>query len=142
MQNVVKTAAALKLAEHTSRTSIDAALARHIPDAGMRSFLCQNLVPPSASTHGHYTWRINLPVILASMPNFATFPHYPPRRDLSCAFIRGELSDFVSDAHWEESKKLFPSAHLHTLPGARHWLHADKPVEFVDLLARVLAAWR
>lgn len=154
VQNVVKSAAALDIGSFSARAAIDRALAPAIPDAGMRGFLLQNIVPVPHHHPGHahgqapghgpaYKWRVNLPALLDAMPRFAAFPAYPPRAGgFLCAFIRGELSDFLGPQQWEATRASFPEASLHTLPGARHWLHADKPAEFVAMLDGILTAFR
>jgi hypothetical protein len=92
-----------------SRAEVDAALAaRGVPDAGMRSFVAQNLV---AREGGGYAWRVNLPGLLASLPAFAGFPrHLAPQPDLPAAFIRGATSSYVTPAHHA------PTGHTSTAP--------------------------
>jgi len=38
-----------------------------------------------------------------------------------------------------EIKKIFPLAGLKTIPGASHWLHAEKPYELLKLVQIFLA---
>jgi esterase len=139
---VVRAAAALDPARFRSRGDIDRALAVDVPDAGMRSFLGQNLV---LRPDGSYAWRINLPALLASLPAFASFPApppagpYAPASALPAVFIGGERSRYIlPDAHGPAVRAFFPQATFHTVAGAGHWIHADKPAEFTALLAGLL----
>ena len=52
-------------------------------------------------------------------------------------FLSGGASDYVLPAHRAPIKALFPNARFARIPGAAHWLHADKPREF----EAALRAW-
>ena len=45
-------------------------------------------------------------------------------------FLGGGESDYIAPGHRERIKALFPAAHFARIPGAGHWLHAEKPREF------------
>ncbi|RYG44396.1 alpha/beta fold hydrolase, partial [archaeon] len=149
VRNVVDAAAELDVSRFSRRPDVDAALARRVPDAGMRSFVAQNLV--LAAGGGSYRWRINLPSIAQSMPHFAAFPqlydahdaathaHYPPNH-CPVDFIAGERSTFCPASAMVQARAYFPEARHHVLQGAGHWLHADKPAEFLHLLRSILGA--
>lgn len=111
------------------RSEADEALAGHIPEAGLRAFLLQNL----ASRDGHLEWRIDLAAIARALPSLLDFPDPGPGRRFRAAtlFLRGEHSDYISDEHLPIIRTLFPRARVETLAGAGHWLHAEKPSEFV-----------
>jgi len=138
---VLAAAAALDPARYTARRDIDTALAATLPNAGERSFLQQNLV---ATGNGSYTWRMPMAPLLRAMPAFAGFPSPPPTGPyapvprLPVTFIAGTRSAFFTPADQPAAAAFFPAATFHPLPGAGHWLHADKPTEFVTLLANVL----
>jgi len=46
-------------------------------------------------------------------------------------FLRGGRSDYILDEDWADIKVLFPHSYLMTIDGVGHWLHAEKPNEFV-----------
>ena len=59
--------------------------------------------------------------------------------DIPTTFIRGELSDYVSEERDSETiQKLFPGARIETVRGAGHFLHAEKPTEFVSAVVEAL----
>ncbi len=53
-------------------------------------------------------------------------------------FIKGGESDYISNADFIEIKKYFPLASLETIAGASHWVHADKPKEFQNVIDKFL----
>jgi pimeloyl-ACP methyl ester carboxylesterase len=44
--------------------------------------------------------------------------------------LSGAESDYVRPEHRDAIKGYFPKARFAKIPGAGHWLHADKPREF------------
>ncbi len=46
-------------------------------------------------------------------------------------FISGSNSNYISPESHPLIQKLFPKAIIDTVPDAGHWLHFDKPNEFV-----------
>jgi pimeloyl-ACP methyl ester carboxylesterase len=126
---------AIPLTAGLTRAGAEAALRPAVADPGVRAFLLQNLMPGAAPA-----WRIGLAEIAAGMADIEGFA--PPQGAIypgPTLFIRGETSDYVLPAHQPEIKALFPNARVTTLPGAGHWLHADRPDLFADMAATFLA---
>lgn len=53
-------------------------------------------------------------------------------------FIKGEKSDYISAVNRDSIAKLFPNYQVSEIKGAGHWVHADKPEEFIQEVMRVL----
>ena len=62
---------------------------------------------------------------IVGWPDGVTGPYDGP-----VLFLSGALSDYVRAENRAVIKALFPHAVQAKLPGAGHWLHADKPREF------------
>ena len=75
-------------------------------------------------------WRLNLDVLDREMPKILSFPEISGRFEGPVLFLSGAESDYVQRGHRDRIKTLFPNARFAKLPGAGHWLHADKPREF------------
>jgi len=54
-------------------------------------------------------------------------------------FIRGGLSDYVTDDDFDEIKEFFPKAELRTIENASHWVHADNTKLFLRLIDEFVA---
>ncbi len=121
----------------TSRSQVDAQLAEVVPEPGVRAFLLQNLV----LEEGGARWRVNLPVLEAAMETISGFPEVPPKAQFRkpVLFIAGERSDYVAQGHYPAVRSLFPRAETTVIRGAGHWVHAEKPDEFLDVLESVFA---
>ncbi len=118
------------------RAEVDNALAGAITDRTLRAFLLQNLVHGSTG----YRWRINLQAIRENQPALLDIPCPAPARPYAkpALFIRGESSSTVSPMHYDQVYRLFPAAEIVGIEGAGHWVHADRPVEFVACVTRFL----
>ena len=101
----------------------------------MRAFLLQSLV---LSQEGN-RWSLNLNALAANMEAIVGFPDMAGRFSGPALFLRGGQSPYVLDAHRPLISGLFPAARIDTLPDAGHWLHADRPREFLARVADFLA---
>lgn len=120
------------------RKEADEQLATRIPEFGVRQFLLKNLTRQKS---GGYSWKMNLPVIVASYEailstvesNGEAYPH-------PSLFVRGSKSDYIADSDLESIHHLFPAARLETVPDAGHWVHAEQPDELYRLVTSFLKA--
>ena len=75
-------------------------------------------------------WLLNLDVLAAEMPKIMGFPQVDASWQGSALFLSGAESDYVLPQHRALIRTLFPAAKFAKIPGAGHWLHAEKPREF------------
>ncbi|KAG5314194.1 ABHDB protein, partial [Acromyrmex insinuator] len=117
-----------------ARKTVDQQLSKSIKSNSMRQFILTNLVEADA---GKYKWRVNLPVLeQAFSTQIAVFPNIGSKiYDGPTLFIGGANSDYIQAKDHDAIKKLFTKAEFHYIDGASHWVHADKPSEFIELLA-------
>lgn len=107
------------------RSDAEAQLATAGVERALQSFFTQSLDVPGKR------WRLNLDALEAEMPKIIGWPD-----DVSgqfagpTLFLSGGASDYVQPEHREAIKALFPQARFAKIPGAGHWLHAEKPREF------------
>ena len=106
------------------RSDAEAQLAELGVDASLQSFFTQSLDVTNRR------WRLNLDVLATEMPKILSFPEVDGHWDGPALFLSGSLSDYVRPEYRPRIKELFPAARFAKLPGAGHWLHAEKPREF------------
>ncbi|EEX10106.1 esterase YbfF [Ruegeria lacuscaerulensis ITI-1157] len=75
-------------------------------------------------------WRLNLDVLAREMPNIMGFPPVEGIWEGAALFLSGGESEYVRPEHRATIRALFPNARFAKIPGAGHWLHAEKPREF------------
>ncbi|MEM8823716.1 MAG: alpha/beta fold hydrolase [Pseudomonadota bacterium] len=124
---------AVDLSKVTRRSDAAAQLSE-VPDDGTRSFLLQSL------DVAEKRWTLNLDALQAEMPKIIGFPDVAGSFDGPTLFLSGGDSEYVRRAHRDRIKALFPAARLASIPGAGHWLHAQKPREFETALRMFLDA--
>jgi pimeloyl-ACP methyl ester carboxylesterase len=125
------------LAAVQRRSDADLQLLDAVPDAVLRNFLLQNLVKTDAG----FVWRVNLEALAANMDELLGFP--TPAADAAYGgptlFIAGGRSNYVQPEHRPLIERLFPSAEHAVIAGAGHWLHAERPAEFLAHVRRFLS---
>jgi len=124
---------ALKLNEGLTRREADAALEQAVPEANIRAFLVQSL----NFTSDPPRWELGLAEIHAAMPEIEDFTltgQYPG----PTLVIAGGRSGYIEPEHRPLFQRLFPSARFATIDGAGHWLHSEKPNDFLSLLVPFL----
>ncbi len=84
-------------------------------------------------------WRLNLDVLAAEMDKIIGFPDVSGRFEGPTLFLSGAASDYVQSEARPAIKDLFPKAKFAKIPGAGHWLHAQKPREFEAAVAAFFA---
>ncbi|MGA0541801.1 alpha/beta fold hydrolase [Neotabrizicola sp. VNH66] len=128
---------ALDLTDVTTRGEADRRLSALVEDAGLRAFFLQSL---DLKAEGGPRWRLNLDVIEAEMAKIVGWPGTTGQFDGPALFLTGAESRYVRPEHREAIRALFPHARFAKLPGAGHWLHADKPREFEETVRVFLNA--
>lgn len=109
-------------------------LAAHVDDPELVSFFLQSLDVRNCR------WALNLDTLAAEMEHILGFPEIGGRFGGPALFLTGARSDYVRPEHRERIKALFPKARFAKIPGAGHWLHAQKPREFEAALRVFLDA--
>ena len=127
---------AIPLPELTSRNQADEILSKYVPEPDVRQFLLKNL---QRKSEGGFSWKINLPVIRQKLKNIGVDLLKEGTFDKPTLFIRGVRSSYVRDQDWQRISEVFPAARLETMETG-HWVQAEKPQEFVDVVTRWLSA--
>lgn len=122
------------LSQITRRSEAEAQLADLGVEPALQSFFTQSL------DVAEKRWRLNLDVLAREMDSILSFPDLTGRFDGPTLFLSGAESDYVHPDHRPAIKSLFPVARFAKIPGAGHWLHADKPREFEAALRAFLMA--
>jgi pimeloyl-ACP methyl ester carboxylesterase len=131
---IVKGLKAIPITTISSRNEADEILANHVPEPGVRQFLLKNLQRNSTSG---FSWKINLPVISEKLANIGVDLQFPGPFTKPTLFVRGLKSSYISDSDWKRIIEIFPAAQLETLDTG-HWVQAEKPQEFAELIMKWL----
>lgn len=112
------------LTQVEKRSDAVAQLAPHVPDPTLQSFFTQSLDLKDKR------WRLNLDALATNMDDILGFPELQGSFEGPTLFLSGADSDYVVPEYRPAIRALFPKARFAKIPGAGHWLHAEKPREF------------
>jgi pimeloyl-ACP methyl ester carboxylesterase len=84
------------------------------------------------------SWRFNLKVITAEYNNIGvSVPDF--NSNVKTLFIRGEKSNYISDADEQDIANRFSNYQLKTIANSGHWVHAEQPEAFFNCVMEFIA---
>ena len=125
---------AVDLSKVEKRSDARVQLEPHVDEAALRSFFTQSLDIDAKK------WLLNLDVLEREMPKIIGWPDISATYEGPTLFLSGAESDYVKPEHRATIRTLFPNARFAKIIGAGHWLHAEKPREFIQTLKAWLDA--
>ncbi len=114
-------------------------VARHLTRGGVDEttalFLMQNLTGQA----GAFEWRINLAAIGAYLEEIV-YGNFPGNAAVKTPtlFVKGGLSDYITDEDALFIKEHFPNGTMKTIPGASHFVHVERREELIKTIAEWL----
>ncbi len=133
---ILKALNSIDFSIQNSRKLVDAKLAELIPEIGVRSFLLRNVYWKEKSV---LDFRFNLESLTENnsevgnaLPSFTNF-------EGKTLFLAGGNSGYITENEIPIIKAHFPNAQIETIADAGHWLHADNPKRFYELVMEFLS---
>lgn len=131
---------ALDLGTLPSRQAADEQLAEKVPDRTVRGFLLQNLRRGGDGSNTNWHWQMNLRLLGDRLEVLSGFPELDtPPYDGPTLWIAGADSDYIGQEHAAAMKKLFPQVRSVKIKNAAHWVHAEQPEIFTEVLRTFLS---
>lgn len=134
-QDILKSLASLDFDVLASRGEADKVLAHYIPEIGTRQFLLKNLYWVKK---GRLGLRVNLPVVTKHIAQVGKAMSIDAVYKGETLFVRGANSGYIEDIDALVIKKQFPKAVIKTVENAGHWLHAENPTQFYQIVNNFL----
>ncbi|WP_376100488.1 alpha/beta fold hydrolase [Roseomonas sp. CCTCC AB2023176] len=120
--------AMLRVPSGATRAEADAVLAEAVEKPSIRAFLLSNRLSDGS-------WRLGLAEVAVAMPAIQGWDlNRAPRYEGRTLFVCGDRSEYVGHEHREACRALFPNARFTTIRDAGHWVHADQPAAFVEVV--------
>ena len=134
-QTILEGLNAIDFSLKPSRGEVEEILSKYILDFGTRQFLLKSLywVVP-----GQLAFRFNLSVFNTQIDQIGAALAATARFEMPTLFIRGGNSNYILDSDFEAIKYHFPKVEFDTISNVGHWLHAEKPQEFLELTLKFL----
>ena len=119
----------------TRRQEVDDIIARTVGNAGIRQFFLKSLYRKTKTELG---FRFNLDALEANLDIVGEpleFGYY----DRPTLFVAGAMSGYIKAEDHDRIYQLFPDAHIETIEGAGHWVHAEAFEAFDACIVKFLS---
>jgi esterase len=118
-----------------SRNDANDHLKRFEENEGVRQFLLKNLY---RNAEGAFAWRINLPIITKNIDVVGHELFIKNACETETYFIKGANSHYIQPEDERLIAEIFPNFEVIEIPNAGHWVQADQPETFIQVLKEIL----
>lgn len=119
----------------TSRGDAEDLLAKFIKENGVRLFLLKNLY---WKTKEKLSLRLNLKVLKENIEEVGKALPSGIKFEKETLFIKGAKSNYITAEDESQIRHHFPNAQIEDIPGAGHWVHAEKQKDFFKKVIQFL----
>lgn len=131
--NIIEGLKSLDFTKIDSRQKADGQLSKFIPQDNLRQFLLKSLYWKQKN---RLAFRFNLSSISENISNVGESLNQEATFDKPTLFLKGENSDYITDDNEELIFEHFPDAKIESISDCGHWLHAEKPKQFFEIVCR------
>ncbi len=129
-QSILKGLNEIDVKNIKSRKEADEVLSKYVNGVGERQFLLQNL---ERATKG-FNWKMNLDIITKNISIIGEAQIPDSTISTPILFIRGGNSGYIATEDEMIISQYFNQSAIKTIPDAGHWLHAEQPKVFFDMV--------
>jgi pimeloyl-ACP methyl ester carboxylesterase len=101
----------------------------------VRQFLLKNLYRKNDE---EFAWRINLDVITKNIDVVGHELWVKNPCQTPIHFIKGANSHYIQPEDERYIAEIFPNFDIHTVANAGHWVQADQPEAFIQVIQSIL----
>ena len=136
--NILRAMLEIDFARMESRKQIENFLNERIDSRSIVQFLLKSVSRNKESNQ--FEWRLNVPVLYDNLDeiikgvNAHWFDDRLPIRNYPVLFIKGADSNYILPEDFPSIRRIYPEAEITEIPHAGHWLHAEQPQLFMDIV--------
>lgn len=134
-QKIIEALKAVKMEEANNRGDVEDQLRQYLNETGVIQFLLKNVYIKEDRT---LDWRFNLKTLTEKYAEFITVGVEPGVYDGETLFLSGEKSNYILEEDYLLIKEMFPNSEIKTVPKAGHWVQAENPKAFNELVTQFL----
>lgn len=125
-KKIINAMLSLQPNQYSSRKEIFSEISKSIKNPDIVNLLFKNI---NRNANNEFEWKLNVKAINESIYSLLDGLKIDDKiiTGFPVLFIKGELSDYISEEDFEQIKKLFPGSDFKIIPDSGHWLHAEKP---------------
>ncbi len=136
-EQIVTGLMSIPIDEIVSREQANALLSKFVTEERVRQFLLKNLKREGNT----FKWALNVGAIKQNMEHIMQGiieSSGTDRFHTKTLFVRGELSNYITDNCVGLIEKQFTNCEVVTISNSGHWVHAEQQQEFVKVIAEFL----
>ena len=134
-QDILKALNSLDFSVIKNRKQADEVLSAYITDFGIRQFLLKNLY---WKEKGVLDLRINLKVLSTTISEIGKTLQPDTMYVKKTIFVKGARSGYIDPVDKIGIRKHFPNSEIDTVKDSGHWLHAENPHHFYEIVMKFL----
>lgn len=134
-QKIIEALQAVKINEANNRRDVEDQLRQYLNETGVIQFLLKNVYIKEDRT---LDWRFNLKTLTEKYAEFITVGVEQGVYDGETLFLSGEKSNYILEEDYPMIKEMFPHSEIKIVPKAGHWVQAENPKAFNELVKQFL----
>lgn len=134
-QKIIEALQAVKIDKASNRKDVEEQLRQYLNETGVIQFLLKNVY---IKEDRKLDWRFNLKTLTEKYAEFITVGVEPGVYDGETLFLSGEKSNYIVKDDYPMIKEMFPNSEIKIVPKAGHWVHAENPKAFNELVEQFL----
>lgn len=125
------------VANAQTREEVEAKLRQKIGEESTVQFLLKGLM---RNENGDgFVWRFNVDALQKAYSNVSSAIEEKGVYEGEVLFIKGQKSNYINSGNYGDISDMFIHHQLTEIKDAGHWVHAEKPMEFLAVVADFLA---
>ncbi len=134
-QSVLAGLSAIPLDSIQTRQEADDILKTFEPELGVRQFLLKNLY---RNDQNKFSWRMNFEIIKNKIETIGEALSEGSKITKPTLFVRGANSKYIQEKDITLIRSIFSDVRIATVEGSGHWVQAEKPKEFLEVVKEFL----
>lgn len=137
-KNILRAMLEIDFSKVESRKQVEDFLNERVDNAQIVQFLLKN-VHRNKENH-QFEWRLNVPVLYDNLDeiingvNTHWFDDRLPIYNYPVLFIKGANSNYILPEDYASIRRIYPEAEIIEIQDAGHWLHAEQPQLFMNVV--------
>lgn len=124
------------VANATSREQVESTLRKKLGEESTVQFLLKGLMRNEAGDG--FEWKFNLAALHHAYNNISSAIEQEGVYEGETLFIKGQKSSYINPANYGNISDIFPHHQLVEIKDAGHWVHTEKPLEFLSVVSNFL----
>lgn len=124
----------IRTSDFSQRGEIEFLLSEKIHSQSIVQLMLKNL---GRDSNGFY-WKPNVTILKKVYRNLMDSRLPDIEYNGITTFIKGGESNYIEVEELDSFRKYFPQSQIIVIPGAGHWVHADQPERFLQIVERIL----